>query len=738
MSEKVFTHAFSGGEVTPELFSRFDLQHVTQSLATCRNFEVLPHGPVRNRTGTEFIGEVKDSTQFTRLIPFSFNAVQTFAIQLGAGWIRFHTLGQTLLTGATRGAYDPSIRYAIGDVVTYGGQAYQCIALTTVGFGGTHPTPPPPSATYWVVSSIIYEISNPYAAADLPNIHYTQSADVMTLVHPNYAPMELRRLGPSNWTLTAITFAPSAVAPTSVVATPTLTGSISYVYTATAVTNVNNLEESLAATPSVAITNDLTVAGHTNAITCTAPANAVRVNYYRLSQGLFGYIGQAAPGATFVDNNITPDVSKTPPLVDATLSGGAGFYPAAVGYYEQRRLFAGWTQGPQNVIATRSGTESNMNYHIPTVADDRVAWRVAAREGSPIEHIVPVNYLMLLTPTNVFRVNSSDGGALAGINLDVKPQAYLGANNVQPVTVGTTVLYARAFGGHMTEMVFNTSNLGSFYSTSDITLLAPHLFDTFNIVDMAYARAPYPMLWAINDQGTLLSMTYVPEQQISAWAHHDTDGKFESCCVISEQGEDVLYLIVNRTIGGVTKRYVERKRSRAMPTQADAFFVDCGQTYNGPSTTSISGLNWLIGKTVNILADGAVMPQQVVDGTGTVQLQTAASKVQVGLPITADFQTLPLVVALPDSGQGHKKNLNSAYIRVKDTSGLFVGPSFSDLVPIAQRTNEPYGSPPNWMQGLQQIVPSNAWTDDGQVCIRQTDPLPATIVSLTLEVSIGD
>lgn len=733
MSDKVFTHAFSGGEVTPELFSRFDLQHVSQSLALCRNFEVLPHGPVRNRTGTEFVGEVKDSTQFTRLIPFSFNAVQTFAIQLGAGWIRFHTLGQTLLTGAAT-PWAPG-SYTTGAVVTYAGLAYQCTGPIITG---KQSFPPPANPGNWALISLTYEISNPYAAADLANIHYTQSADVLTLVHPNYPPMELRRLGPVNWTLTAITFAPTAVAPTAVVATATGTGTISYVYTATAVTSVNNLEESLAATAAAAITNDLSVTGQVNSITCTAPANAVRVNYYRLAQGLFGYIGQGAPGATFVDNNITPDISKTPPLVDATLEGGVGFYPAAVGYAEQRRFFGGWNQGPQNVIGTRSGTESNVNYHIPTVADDRISFRVAAREGSPIEHIVPVQYLMLLTPTNVFRVSSTDGGALTGATLDIKPQAYLGANNVQPAAVGTTVLYARAFGGHMTELAYNVTAQGAFYNVNDITLLAPHLFDTFNVVDMAFERAPYPILWCINDQGTLLSMTYVPEQSISAWAHHDTDGAFESCCAISEQGEDMLYLIVRRTIGGVTKRYVERKRSRTMPTQADAFFVDCGVTYSGPAVTQLTGLTWLIGKTVSILADGAVMPPQVVDSTGTIPLQAPAVKVQVGLPITADFQTLPLVVALPDSGQGHKKNLNSAYIRVKDTSGLFVGATFDDLVPIAQRTNEPYGSPPTWMQGLQQIVPNNAWTDDGQVCIRQTDPLPATLISLTLEVSIGD
>jgi hypothetical protein len=730
MKTRVYTHAFSGGEVTPELFARTDIQHVTQSLATCRNFEVMPHGPVRNRTGTEFVKEVKNSAVKTRLIPFSFNAVQTFAIELGAGFFRFHTLGATLLaSGAV--AYNGATAYTQGALVTSAGVTYYAIAPTT---GNA-----PPNATYWYAlpADGTYELPNPYAAGDLFNIHYTQSADVMTLVHPTYPPMELRRLGASTWTLTVITFGSSALQPSAVVATASAAGPTSYTYAATSVVGANGtLSESLASGASNTVLNDLTVAGRFNTVTCTPDPAAVRVNYFKLSGGLYGYIGQGAPGGAFIDDNITPDTSHTPPFLDNTLGGGVGFYPSAVGYDEQRRFFAGWNQGPQNVLGTRSGTESDVNYHIPTLADDRIAFRVAAREGSQIEHIVPVQYLMLLTPTNVFRCTSADGGALTGSNINVRPQAYLGANNVQPVIVGTTVLYARAFGGHMTELAYNVTAQGAFYNVNDVTLLAPHLFDYFNIVDLAFERAPYPIAWAVNDQGTLLGMTYVPEQAVSGWHRHDTDGLFESCCVISEQGEDMLYLVVNRTIGGATKRYVERKRSRQMPTQADAFFVDCGATYSGALTSTITGLTWLEGKTVSILGDGAVMPQQVVTG-GAVALQSPCSKVQVGLPITADLQTLPLTVALPDEGSGHTKNLNKAWMRVKDSSGIFAGPSFDQLTPYAQRTFEPYGVPPAWVQGVLEIVPDNAWTEDGQVCIRQTDPLPLTIISVTLEASVG-
>lgn len=725
---RTFTRAFSGGEVSPEMFGRFDLAHVAQAVATMRNFIPLPHGPAANRTGTEFVKEVGNSSKKTRLIPFSYNNTQTFAIELGAGFFRWHTLGATLLAGSPA-AYNGATAYVIGDLVSSSGVNYYCIQA---GTGHT----PVSSPTYWYAMPAdgTYEIPNSYAEADLFDIHYTQSADVLTLVHPSYAPLELRRYGATNWQTKTPTFAPTITAPTSPTATPVLAGGVSYSYVCTSVSSTDNLEES-AASAVATCTNDLSIAGHSNTLACTAPGGATRVNWYKLSGGLYGYIGQAAPGSTFSDTNITPDISRTPPQADATFASGAGYYPAAVGYFEQRRVFAGWSNGPQNLLATRSGTESNTNYHIPTVADDRIAFRVAAREASAIRHIVPLQEMILLTATNEFRVASGDGGALTGANVSVKPQSYLGANNVQPVVVGRAILYAQASGGRVREMTYAGPYYG-YYTTNDISLMAPHLFDYFNVVDMAFARAPYPILWCVNDQGALLGMTYIPDQQISAWHRHDTDGTFESCCVISEEGEDKLYVIIKRTIGGATKRYVERMHTREMATQSDAFFVDCGATYSGAPVSTVSGLTWLEGKTVSILGDGAVMPPQVVTG-GAVALQSPCSKVQVGLPITADLQTLPLAIATPDFGQGRPKNVNKVFLRAVHSSGIYAGPDSSHLTPYKQRSTEPYGSPPNWIEDEVEIVLDNAWSTGGQVFIRQSDPLPLTLVSATIEVAIG-
>ncbi|MDR1424173.1 MAG: hypothetical protein LBI92_06185 [Azoarcus sp.] len=227
-------------------------------------------------------------------------------------------------------------------------------------------------------------------------------------------------------------------------------------------------------------------------------------------------------------------------------------------------------------------------------------------------------------------------------------------------------------------------------------------------------------------------------KQVGAWHWHDTDGVFESCAVVAEGGEDALYCVIRRTINGSSMRYVERMVSRQFSDQADAFFVDCGATYSGMPADVISALDHLEGKTVSILADGAVHPQRVVTD-GSITLDTEASTIHIGLPIEADLQTLPLVVQLRDGsfGQGRFKNVNKVWLRVYRSLGVFVGPDDSELVEAKQRTTENYGVPPALKSEEIQLVLTPSWADSGQIFVRQSDPLPLTVVSMAAEVALG-
>ena len=1059
---RTFNRSFAGGELSPEMFGRIDDQKFQTGAAKLRNFIALPQGPAVNRPGTKFVRAVKDSTKKTRLIPFTYSTTQTMVLEFGQGYIRFHTQGETLLAG-TGAAYNGATPYVVGDMVSYGGSNYYCILAST----GNLPT----NVTYWfLISSPAYEIPSPYLEADLFGIHHVQSSDVLTLVHPNYAPRELRRLGATKWTLVKIPFVPSVTTPSGVAvtasrgeafninsitlanpgsitlssahqfvvgdsvyisgvggmtqladgfyvvntsATPVLSvknyttgvpvnttaftaytsgGTIEYgskifdivnSYVVTAI-GANGVDESLAST-SASVTNNLYVNGAFNTITWSSVSGALRYNIYKIQSGLYGYIGQTQ-ALSFTDDNIAPDMGITTPIYDTTfyengivsvpvtnggtgygttitggsfsavtvVSGGTGYsgtptltvsdptgtgavftvtlslgvittigitnagsnytapifvladggagpvtkavlapvlspvvrgavvlavtdatgtgaavsaevisgvitkvnvtspglnytapvvtvtsaaggssaafgtpvlsglnYPGAVSYFEQRRVFAGTTNSPQQLWMTRSGTESDMSYRLPVKDDDRISFKVAAREANTIRHIVPLQQLMLLTSAAEWRVSPVNSDAITPTTISVRPQSYIGANNVQPSIVNNSMVYCAARGGHVRELGYSWQSNG--YITGDLSLRAAHLFDNYEISDMCYSKSPHPLIWFISSTGYLLGLTYVPEQQIGAWHWHDTDGTFESCANVAEGAEDHVYVVVKRTVNGNSVRYVERMASNAFDSIDDCFFVDSGLTYDGNNTTattvtvsggtlwgptelltitastsifaypattdvgdafvftatdgtqyrltiescssttvvqarsdkvlavafrnvpisngafarnSVGGLSHLEGKTVSILADGAVMPRKVVVG-GSVSIDRAAVKIHVGLQYLSDLQTLPLAINIEAFGQGRVKNINQAWVRVFRSSGLFVGPTADKLTEAKMRTNEPYGSPPSLRSDEISVNITPTWAQSGQIYIRQADPLPLTVVGVTIEAVVG-
>jgi hypothetical protein len=811
------------------------------------------------------------------------------------------------ITTAGSGTITTNRVYSVGNLVSSGGVNYYCIASTA---GNT-----PPSPTYWyAMPAGIYEIPNPYAEADLFDIHYVQSADVMTLVHPNYAPRELRRYGATDWRLEVISFGATIATPTGVAVTanrgtginivgisisasggqgefelandaknkqlaegdsiyitgvvgmtevndkyyiidswPTTkkmklvyyqTGTYVDTHTFTAYTsgglvqamtpaaditnyyvitalNPDHQQES-AQSAVVSTTNNLNVQGAYNTITWTAVSGVLRYNVYKRQNGLYGYIGQTS-STSFVDDNIAPDLSITPSIYD-TVFTGTGNYPGAVSYFEQRKAFAGTTNEPQTLWMTRSPTENDMSYSIPTQDDDRIKIEVAVREASTIRHIVPLTQMLMLTNSSELRVSPINSDVITPSTISVRPQSYIGANNVQPEVVNNIVVYCADRGGHVRELGYSFQSQG--FITGDLSLRSTHLFDNLTLSDMCYAKSPQPILWFISSSGYMLGLTYVPEQQLGAWHWHETDGTFESCTAIAEGDEDRVYVVVKRTINGSTKRYVERLASRQVDALEDCIFVDSALTYDGINATSetvtvsggtawdssevltitlgvsfnvlfaypaqtdagdcivitdangvkyrltiiatssttmatarvdktipvalrnvattnwsfarkdFGGLSHLEGKTVSILADGAVMPQQVVT-SGAISLQRAATKIIVGLPYESDLQTLPMTLNVDGFGQGRMKNVNKAWLRVYKSSGIFVGPDADHLVEYKQRTTEPYGSPPSLKSDELLVVMTPSWGAGGQVYIRQSDPLPLTLVGLTLEVSIG-
>lgn len=739
---KTLLRSFASGEITPELYGRLDLVKHQTGLARCLNFRTLPHGPAERRTGFEYRVEVEDSTTAVRVIPFAFSATQTAVLEFGDQTLRFLIEGSALLeaskavvsiAGSTVTVTGHG--WSTGDDVFIGSRFHR-ITVTGVNTFTTADRWGAATTASGTTAARVYTLATSYTAADLFSLHFAQDSDVLTITHPSYPAKELRRLGAANWTLTDIDFAPSATVVTGVgvVATVAVATNLSpQNYVVTAIQS-DGVTETLASA-TVTATNNLTLAGNYNTLSWSSLAGATRYYVYKQRGGSFGYIGQTAT-TSIVDDNVTADTTKTPPESVYELNTGSGDYPSAVTYHEQRRWFAGTGDDPQTVWATRNATQSNLTSSIPSQDDDGLQFRIAAQQQNAIRHLMPLADLIALTVGGEFRIYADNAPAITPTSLSIRPQGYSGASDVQPVLTSKSALYVQAQGSRVREMAYNWES--SSYASIDISIMSPHLFTGKTLVDMAYTRAPVPTLWAVRSDGTLLGMTYVPEQQVYGWHQHTTAGSFESVCVVSEGLEDVLYAVVRRTVNGRSVRYIERLRTSTLVDQEDAFYVDSGLTYDGAPTTTLTGLWHLEGAAVQILADGAVVLGKTVTG-GSVTLDVAASVVSVGLGYTSDLMTLPLSLeGVAAGGQGILKNVNTVHLRVTQSSLVRAGPTFDDLVEYpAREVSDPYGSPPALRTGQLDFDIPPDWNSDGALCVRQDQPLPLTVLSIALDVAPG-
>lgn len=769
MSTKHLLRSFAGGEITPELSGRLDLVKYQTGLALARNFITLPHGPAVRRPGFEFIRAAGNSSHPVRLIPFTFSADQTAVLEFGHQYIRFHIGGATLLDPATGSPYQISspyqgtdlfdLHYAqSSDVITITHPRYATRELKRLG------------ATNWALTPVSFAppINAPTNVNVIPTVaedrNRTTQKYVVTTVADDGVTESLPsapRTVANNLTLAGnyntITVSPvggytrynvyklrggiygyiGQVRPTPGSVTRTIASAFrGWPPDSKTVTVETTSPHGFASGELVLIENTgaptldgawrIAVTGSTTFTYESNSADTVLAN-----------TGTASiPEFSIIDDNVVPDTTQSPPEDIIALNSGAGDYPATTTYHEQRRWFAGTDGKPQVVWATRTGTESNLTNSIPSRDDDGMELRIASGQYNRIRHLVALSDLIAFTAGGEFRIYSDGAPAITPTSVTIKPQGYAGASNVQPVVTTGSILYVQAQGSRIRELSYSWE--ANAYRTVDASIMAPHRFNGFTITDLAYSRAPDSICWAVRNDGVLLGMTYVPDQQVYGWHAHDTDGAFESVCVVPENNEDVLYVVVRRTIGASQLRYIERLRTHIFTDPTDAFYVDSGLTYDGPPVTTLSGLGHLEGKTVDILADGAVHPQRVVSG-GAITLDYPASKVHVGLPMVSDLRTLPLALeGAQAAGQGTVKNVNKVHLRVAQSSLVKAGPAFDRLREYpARAVTDPYGSPPTLRDGELTISIDPSWNQDAGVCVRQDLPLPLTVLSMTLEVQTG-
>ena len=843
---------FTGGELSPRLDGRNDLTKYSSSCKRLDNFIIYPHGAAARRSGTTFVAEVADSDNKTRLIPFEFSTTQTYMLEFSNLKIRFYKdngsilEGDKTITGITQAnpavVTSSSHGYSNGDEVLISsvsgmtevnGKRFLVAGVTTNTFQLTDKDGTNINSTSYTayssggVANKVYEIATPYTTAQLFDLKFAQSADVMYITHPSHEVEKLSRTGHTSWTLSDVDFTKGPMQ------------------------DANTTDTTLNPGQSAVGTGIALVASAVTGINGGSGFQSTDVGrFVFLSAGYAKITGVTdTTNATITIITALDSASATADWRLGAFSDTTG-HPSCVTFFEQRLVFAGTSEQPQAIFFSRSGDYENMDANIGgTVADDdAIIYTIASNQVNAIRFMTATRTLIIGTAGGEFTV--SGGGtdsAITPTNILIKKQSNHGAANVDSIAVGNATLFLQRAKRKLRELAYNFDVDG--YLAPDMTILAEHITEG-GITQMAYQQEPNQIIWGVRSDGELVGLTYQREQQVTAWHRHifggrfgnatitvtdyaniadgtriiftkadgttttftsatsSTTGKFhttssnnqtatnlktlidadsdftatvssnvvtitetsplstgfltvkslddstrlaktdegkavcESVAVIpTDDTEYQTWVIVKRTINGSTRRFVEYINNFDFTeTNNTTFnFLDSALSYSGSAATTISGLDHLEGQTVSILADGATHPDKTVS-SGSVTLDRSATNVKLGLAYKSILQTMRLNAGSQNgTSQAKTKRIYEITIRLYESVGVEVGESLDNMERIPFRTSsDPMDEGIPVFTGDKTVEFRGNYDTDGFIFVRQTQPLPLTILSLYPDLQTND
>lgn len=573
---------FTAGQLSPRLFGRVDLSRYANGASEIENMIVQPHGGLTRRPGTKFVNEVKTSSQKTRLLPFEFSTIQSYCIEAGDEYLRFFKdqgvileSNKTIsaLTRANPGVVTATSHgYNNGDLVflssvvgmtQVNGKYFLVANKTTNTFELTDVDGENVNTSSFTAYSSggtaarVVQISSPYDTADLFSIQYAQTADVMYLVHPSYAPRKLTRTSHTAWTLTEVSLEDGPYLNENITTTtlnPSGTsGSITI--TASATTGVNNGDgfQSSDVGRLIRIEHIATAWGTS---TGYSVGDVVRHNgnvYECIVAGTSGSSGGpsgdlaqiidagatwkfVSTGGVYFGNATITGINSTV-QVAATVNGflakstaektwrlgafsATTGYPAAVSFFEQRLFFAGTSDQPQTIFSSRSGDFENF---APSSLDDgAVTVTIATDQVNRIHWLSPGRQLAIGTSGGEFTLSSSGNEeAVTPSNVRVLRQGTRGVHTTRPIRIDDRVLFIQNHRRKVRELSFDLAS--DSFVAPDLTILSENITGG-GVVEMAFQQEPDSVVWAVRDDGVLAGLTYMREQEVIAWHQHKIGG----------------------------------------------------------------------------------------------------------------------------------------------------------------------------------------------------------------------
>ena len=586
------------------------------------------------------------------------------------------------------------------------------------------------------------ELNTPYGEAHLYDIEGPQSADILYLFHQLYPTYRLERRGHTTWSLIEVPWQDGPWLPTNTTDT-TLT-----------CTAASGLQTTLTASSASGINDG---AGFTSDDIGRS---------FRLTDGTTINWGWGVITNVASTTSCTVDIERTVSVTTAETDWRLGSWSATTGYpstgafFEQRLYAAGNTNQPQTFWASQTGDFENHSpdsdptagtYDGTVQDDDGLDFTISADNVNAIRWMSAGEDTLSIGTTGGEWIPSSSGAVITPSDVAVKRQTTHVSAHIQPVRVDNIVLFVQRAKRKIREFGFTFESDG--YQAFDMTRLAQHVTQS-GIVEMDHAQEPDSQVWVVRTDGQLPSMTFRRQEDVVGWARHilgGTDVVVESVAVIpgsngagqthDSSQRDEVWLQVKRTINSATVRYVELLERDYEDDQNadDAVYSDSCITYDGASTSTITGLNHLEGETVKLWADNAIQADKTVS-SGSITLDVAASTVQIGLGFTHKLKTLKLGEGGNRSGTsvGRTKRINSATFVVLNSHTLKVGPSASSLIDYDFReVSDAMDSGTPLYTGELEVEFEGNWGPDPRIFIESDDPAPFTLLAIAPEIKIN-
>lgn len=552
--------SFSAGELDPVFYDHTDLDKFRSGLATLRNAYVGKSGRIISRDGTQFYFSPKFPTKKSVIYapPYS-----NYLVEWGDRYVRI---------------YNTSILYING-----------------------------------LQGQVHTEASHPFLESDVPNLHFVPAGKNYLYIFCTGKPVQKLYL-PNDGSVP--TFATTASIFTLPVA-PTATGGgiiggngyqVDYAVTYI----IDGLESDYLLLTGTSILLPVS-AGQTNSFGIILPnlfagdySHYSSINFYRrpANGNAFGFVGSApavptstggsAPPAgttTMIDYGGDADYTHSPPAsVPISVPITAHDNPitrvtSKTGAIHQQRLLVTDDLSTEAIYGSRTDYQNSFFEESTLTSDSAIIFKAGTSGSANVLRLYDSVYgLLVFTTIGVFQ----NIGALDYTNLSLsKISELVIQDNVPPLSVPGGLLVVDKATNSIQSFIY--SYVEQTVPPDEVSIFSNHLFQGKTVVSWAFQDGSIPLIWIVMSDGSLVSLTYQREQQMRAWAHHDSaGGLFESVTVVRNlANQSIVYFQVVRK----GSRSVESMKPRTSYDLKNVLCMDSASVFNAQVNLAVSGLN---------------------------------------------------------------------------------------------------------------------------------------------------